>query len=172
MSLFEITGRMVELMDLIDDPESEVDEQALIDSWEAVEGEFNVKVESWLKVIRNKEADIKSRKELADELTKKNKRDENTIKRMKDTLLRVMQLTGTKKAGTEILSASVRANGGSLPILYADGIKEDPLQLPKEYVLGVTTYKPNTEKIREALDAGIQIPGVAYGERGEYLAIK
>ena len=31
MSLFEITGRMVELMDLIDDPESEVDEQALIE---------------------------------------------------------------------------------------------------------------------------------------------
>lgn len=171
-SLFEITGDLLRLMDMLDDPEQEVDEEAFLDTWEGMEGEFNDKVESWLKVIRNKEADIKARKELADELTKKNKRDENTIKRMKDTLLRVMQLTGTKKAGTEILSASVRANGGSLPILYADGIKEDPLQLPKEYVLGVTTYKPNTEKIREALDAGVQIPGVAYGERGEYLAIK
>lgn len=172
MSLFEITGRMVELMDLIDDPESEVDEQALIDSWEAVEGEFNVKVESWLKVIRNKEADIKARKELADELTKKNKRDENTITRMKDTIAWLMKAGGMKTAGTEILSASIRKKGGNLPILYADGIKEDPTQLPKEYVTEVTTYKPDTEKIREALDAGIQIPGVAYGERGEYLAIK
>lgn len=172
MSLFEITGRMVELMDLIDDPESEVDEQALIDTWEGVEGEFNDKVESWLKVIRNKEADIKSRKELVDELTKKNKRDENTITRMKDTITLLMKAGGMKTAGTEILSASIRKKGGNLPILYADGIKEEPLLLPKEYVLGVTTYKPDTEKIREALDAGIQIPGVAYGERGEYLAIK
>ena len=117
MSLFEITGRMVELMDLIDDPESEVDEQALIDTWEGVEGEFNDKVESWLKVIRNKEADIKSRKELVDELTKKNKRDENTITRMKDTITLLMKAGGMKTAGTEILSASIRKKGGNLPKL-------------------------------------------------------
>lgn len=171
-SLFEITGDLLRLMDMLEDPEQEVDEEAFLDTWEGMEGEFNDKVESWLKVIRNKEADIEARKKLVEDLTKKNKRDENTITRMKDTIAWLMKVGGKKTAGTEILSASIRKKGGPLPILYADCIKEDPLQLPKEYVLGVTTYKPNTEKIRKALDDGIQIPGVAYGERGEYLAIK
>lgn len=171
-SLFEITGELLRLMDMLEDPEAEVDEEAFLDTWEGMEGEFNDKVEAWLKVIRNKEADIKARKELIEDLTKKNKRDENTITRMKDTISWLMKAGGMKTAGTEILSASIRTKGGVLPIVYADGIKEDPTQLPKEYVAEVTTYKPDTEKIREALDKGIEIPGVAYGERGTYLAIK
>lgn len=171
-NLFEIATDLRQIQDLVDDPEIELDEQALIDTWEGTDGAMNDKVEAWLKVIKNKEADIKARKELMDELNTKNKRDENAINRMKATLIQVMNYAGKKTAGTEILSASIRTKGGVLPIVYADGIKEDPTQLPKEYVAEVTTYKPDTEKIREALDNGVQIPGVAYGERGTYLAIK
>ena len=171
-NLFEIATDLRQIQDLVDDPEIELDEQALIDTWEGTDGAMNDKVEAWLKVIKNKEADIKARKELMDELNTKNKRDENAINRMKATLIQVMNYAGKKTAGTEILSATVCAAGGKMPLVWADGIKEDPLLLPKEYVLGVTTYKPDTDKIREALDAGIAVPGVEYGERSSYLRIK
>lgn len=169
-NLFEITADMMQLVDMMDDPE--IDEQALIDTLEGAEGEFNAKIESWLKVIRMKEADIKERKDLIASLTDKNKMDDNAIERMKKVVMMVMNATGYKKAGTAILSATICGAGGKPPLVWADGIKEDPLLLPKEYVLGVTTYKPDTDKIREALDAGIEVPGVEYGERGSYLRIK
>ena len=171
-NLFEITADMMQLVDMLDDPEIELDEQAFLDTWEGVEGEMNLKIESWLKVIKNKEADIKARKELMDELNTKNKRDENAINRMKATLIQVMNYAGKKTAGTEILSATVCGNGGKLPLVWADGIKEDPRLLPEEYQIKEVVVKPNMERIREDLDAGIPVQGVEYGERGSYLRIK
>lgn len=171
-NLFEITSDMMQLVDMLDDPEIELDEQTFLDTWEAVEGEMNLKIESWLKVIKNKEADIKARKELMDELNTKNKRDENAINRMKATLIQVMNYAGKKTAGTEILSATVCGNGGKLPLNWADGVREDPRLLPEEYQVQEVVVKANVDKIREDLDAGIPVQGVEYGERGSYLRIK
>ncbi len=169
-SLFEITADMMQLVDMMDDPE--IDEQALIDTLEGAEGEFNDKIESWLKVIRMKEADIKERKDLIASLTDKNKVDDNAIERMKKVVMMVMNATGYKKAGTAILSATVCAAGGKTPLVWADGVKEDARLLPEKYQITETIVKANTDKIREDLDAGVEVPGVGYGERGSYLRIK
>lgn len=169
-SLFDLTADMMQLVDMMDDPE--IDEQALIDTLEGAEGEFNDKIESWLKVIRMKEADIKERKELIASLTDKNKVDDNAIERMKKVVMMVMNATGYKKAGTAILSATICGAGGKLPLVWADGIKDDPQLLPEQYQIVETVYKANTDKIREDLDAGVEVPGVEYGERGSYLRIK
>lgn len=171
-NLFEIAADFRQIADLVDDPDIELDEQALLDSWEGTDGAMNDKVEAWLMVIKNKQADIDSRKSLIADLTEKNKRDENAINRMKATLIQVMNYAGKKTAGTEILSATVCGNGGKLPLVWADGIKEDPRLLPEEYQVQEVVVKANTDKIREDLDAGIPVQGVEYGERGSYLKIK
>ena len=44
--------------------------------------------------------------------------------------------------------------------------------LPEEYQIKEVVVKPNMERIREDLDAGIPVQGVEYGERGSYLRIK
>ena len=171
-NIFEIASDFRQISDLVDDLDIELDEQALMDSWEGTDGAFNDKAFAWLQVIKNKEADIKARKEVMDELSAKNKRDENAINRMKATLIQVMNYAGKKTAGTEILSATVCGNGGKLPLVWADGIKEDPRLLPEEYQVQEVVVKANTDKIREDLDAGIPVQGVEYGERGSYLKIK
>ena len=171
-SLFEITGELLRLMDMLDDPEQEVDEEAFLDTWEGMQYDFDTKVANWLKVVKNLEADIESRKKLIAELTEKNRKDENTINRMKETVKKAMELTNTKRAGNEILSATVCSAGGKLPLVYADGIREDARLLPEKYQKVETFYKADTDKIREDLDAGIPVPGVEYGERGSYLRIK
>lgn len=169
-TLFEIGADFLRLQEMAEDPE--IDQEAIKDSFEAIQGEFDDKVESWLKVIRNLQEDTLARERMMDDLEKKNEADLRTIDRMKGTLKQIMEATGLKKAGGAVLSATVCGVGGKKPLVWADGIKEDPLLLPKEYVLGVTTYKPDTDKIREALDAGIEVPGVEYGDRGTYLKVK
>lgn len=171
-SLFEITAELRQFLSLLDDPEFEVDENAFLDTWEGMQYDFDTKVANWLKVVKNLEADIESRKKLIAELTEKNRKDENTITRMKETVKKAMEFTNTKRAGNEILSAMVCTKGGPLPLNWADGVREDPRLLPEEYQVQEIVVKANTDKIREDLDAGIPVQGVEYGERGSYLKIK
>ncbi len=171
-NLYELTGDMLRLESLIDDDEQELDEQALMDSWEGLEGEFIDKTEKWLRVIKNREADILTRKKAIEDLSAKNTRDQKAIDRMKATLLQVMNLLKKQKAGTALLSCSVANNGGKIPLVWADGFKEDPELLPEKWRTKVETWKANTDEIRAALEEGEQIPGVELGERGQHLNIR
>lgn len=171
-NLYELTGDLLRLESLIDDDEQELDEQALMDTWEGLEGEVNEKVEKWLRVIKNREADIAARKKAIEDLSAKNTRDQKAIDRMKATLLQVMNLLKKQKAGTALLSCSVANNGGKIPLVWADGFKEDPTLLPEKWRTKVEIWKANTDEIRAALVEGEKIPGVELGERGQHLNIR
>ena len=171
-NLYELTEDMIRLEDLIEDGDQEIDEEWLVSEWEAIEGDINDKAEKWLRVIKNKEADIHARNKVIEQLGEKNIHDQNAINHMKKTLQSVMQLLGKKKAGTAILSCTVAANGGKAPLVWADGYKEDPTLLPEKWRTKVETWKANTDEIRDALAAGEKIPGVELGERGTHLLIK
>lgn len=171
-SLFEISADLMRLTDMLDDPEIEVDDQAIMDTWEGLEGEFNDKVESWLKVIRNKQADFDSRKAFIDQQRAKNDSDKKTIDRMKATLMSIMQMQNIKTAGTAVLKATVAGNGGKMPLIWEDDYKDNPSKLPEEYRVEETVYSANQDEIRKALDEGKELPFVKYGERGSHLNIK
>lgn len=171
-SLFEIVGERIQFEDFLNDPELELDEQAFMDTWESLEGETNSKVAAWAAWITRLENDVNSRKEFIADLEEKNTADTNKINHMKAVLKMIMERLNIKKAGNEIISVTLCANGGKLPLLWADGIKEDARLLPEKYQKVETIYKPNTDLIREDLDAGIAVPGVEYGQRGSYLRIK
>lgn len=169
-TLFEIGADFLRLQEMAEDPE--IDQEAIKDTFEAIGGEFNDKVESWLKVIRNLQEDTLARERMMDDLEKKNETDLRTIDRMKGTLKQIMEATGLKKAGGAVLSATVCGVGGKKPLVWADGIKEDARLLPQKYQKVETVYKADTEAIRADLDAGIEVPGVEYGDRGTYLKVK
>ena len=169
-TLFEIGADFLRLQEMAEDPE--IDQEAIKDTFEAIEGEFNDKAESWLKVIRNLQEDTLARERMMDDLEKKNEADLRTIDRMKGTLKQIMEATGLKKAGGAVLSATVCGVGGKKPLVWADGIKEDARLLPQKYQKVETVYKADTEAIRADLDAGIEVPGVEYGDRGTYLKVK
>ena len=171
-NLYDLTEDMIRLEDLIEDGDQEIDEEWLVSEWEEIEGDINDKAEKWLRVIKNKEADIQVRKKAMSELDAKNVRDQRAIDFMKRTLVQVMGLLGKKKAGTAILSCTVAANGGKVPLNWAEGYKEDPTLLPEKWRTKIETWKPNTDEIRAALEEGEQIPGVELGERGQHLNIR
>lgn len=164
-SLYDITGRTVGLMELAEDEDIELD--VFKDTLEALEGEYDDKIESYCKAIKNIEADAKALDEEAKRLTTKRKHLENAVERMKQAMFESMKQLNKTSAGGKVLKASIQKNGGKLPLVLDD---IDAYLLPEDY--RKVEYKADNEAIRKALDEGKELPFAHYGERGESIRIK
>lgn len=164
-TLYDITGRALALLQMADD--EDIEPEVFKDTLDGIEGEFDDKIETYCKVIKNIEADSKAIAEELKRLQAKKKHLENTVSRMKETILEAMRLTGKTSSGGKVLKATIQKNGGVLPLIMDDPVAE---ALPEEF--RITKYEANNEAIRKALDEGIELPFAHYGERGESIRIK
>ncbi len=165
-SLYNITGDLLTLQDLLS--ESLEDDQCLLDTLEAVQGEYEVKMESYCKVIKNLEADAEALKNEAKRLTDKRKVLENNIDRLKKAMFDSMKATNTDKVKGQLFSVSIQKNGGKLPVIVSDNV--DLSKLPDNLV--VVTKSAALDAIREVLESGKTVEGFTLGERGQSLRIK
>lgn len=163
--LYEITGNILTLQEMLEDC---IDDEVLKDTLGAVQGEYEYKLESCCKVIRNLEADMDALKAEADRLNSKRKVLENNIDRLKKSMFDSMKATNTAKVKGTLFTVAIQKNGGKTPIITAPDI--DTSKLPDQLV--VVTEKPNLDAIRELLEAGKVVEGFTLGERGESLRIK
>ena len=167
-SLYEVTGNILALQELLENPLD--DEDILKDTLEAVQGEYELKLESYCKVIKNLEADMDALKAEAKRLTDKRKVLENNVDRLKKAMFDSMKATGTDKVKGQLFTVAIQRNGGVTPINYDKNDKNITDNLPDQLVNIVET--PNLEAIRELLEAGKVVEGFTLGERGESLRIK
>ena len=163
--LYELTSDLITLQELL---EESVDDQLLQDTLEAVQGEYDVKMESYAKVIKNLEADIDALKAEAKRLTDKRKVLENNIDRLKKAMFDSMKAVGKSKAGGQLFTVAIQKNGGKVPVIMAEDA--DLSILPDQLVKVVES--PDLEAIRELLEAGKVVEGFTLGQRGESLRIK
>ena len=161
--LYQIVG---ELQDFINMNEGLEDEQAYKDTLEALQGELNDKVSQWGRAIKNMESDRDAIKAEADRQAARAKAIDNSITRMKETLLMYLKAAGVKKAGDNIIGASIVKNGGKAPLIVDYINAED---LPQEFQK--VTISANNDAIREALENGKQLEWARIGERGEHIKI-
>lgn len=104
MSLYEITGRLSVLRDMI---ESEaIGEEDAADTMEAILQEQEDGYENAVKWIRDIEAEIEAVKSEAEKLTEKRKVLENRKERVKQAIMRSMSASGQKKVKAGIFSIS------------------------------------------------------------------
>ena len=164
-NLYEITGDLLTLQSMLEDT---VEDQVLLDTLEAVQGEYEIKLESYCKIIKNLEADIDALKNEAKRLTDKRKLLENNIDRLKKAMFDSMKATGTTKVKGQLFSVSIQKNGGKTPVIIAEGTTID--HLPDNLV--IVTETPALDAIRELLEAGKVVEGFTLGQRGESLRIK
>ena len=162
-SLYEVTGNILALQELLESPID--DEDILKDTLEAVQGEYEQKIEGYCKVIRNIETDIEAFKIEAKRLNEKAKMLENNRDRLKKAMFDSMKATNTNKVKGQIFTVAIQKNGGKLPVIV-DVPTED---LPDECVKVVES--PDLEAISKMIDAG-NCNFAHYGERGESLRIK
>lgn len=165
-SLYEVTGNILVLQELLENPMD--DEDVLISTLEAVQGEYEAKLEAYCKVIKNIEADMEALKVEAKRLTDKRKTLENNVDRLKRAMFDSMKATGTEKVKGQLFTVAIQKNGGKLPVIWSDNV--DLSKLPDELVKVAVT--PDLEAIREWLESGNAVEGFILGERGESIRIR
>ena len=159
-TLYELTNAYETVLNMLYE---EDDEQMILDTLEGIEGEIEEKADNYAKIIRELEAKAKSRKEEAKRLTDNAKTLENKIKFLKDNLYNSMKITGKTKFSTDLFTFNIAKNGGK-QALTIDG------EVPVEYTKTIT--ENDTDKIRQALENGENLPFAHLEDRGESLRIK
>jgi hypothetical protein len=173
MSLYAITEEMQAVQTAFDrligdgdeaDPEGA---SAALEHIDALAQAFDAKADSYAALIRNAETRAAARREEARRFAALAERDEFLATRLRLALMEAMQRTNRTKVQTERFQLSVRANGGKRPVLV-----DDEAALPPEFVVPVYSVKVDKDAIRQAIEAGSEVPGARLAERGTRLDLK
>lgn len=149
-TLYELTGIYQQIYDLDMDDETKQDTLESID-WNE---DYENKVEGYVKVIKNLDADIEARKNEIERLRKLNDADNSKKERMKEAVKESMELTGHDRVDTPLFKVSFRKS---------EAVEVDDLLLPEAYK--VATYKPDKKRLKEDLKNGLEILGAELVER-------
>ena len=149
-TLYELTGQFLEIYNL------ELDEETKLDTLDSIDWQtdYEEKVENYIKVMKNLEADIEARKNEIKRLTDLNKADEKKKDHLKETLSASMILTGHERVDTPLFKVSFRKS---------QAVEVDELVLPESYK--VATWKPDKKRLKEDLKNGLEIVGASLVER-------
>ena len=149
-TLYELTGQFLDIYNLELDEETKLDTLDSID-WET---EYETKVENYIKIMKNLEADVEARKNEIKRLTELNKADEKKKEHLKDTLSASMSLTGHERVDTPLFKVSFRKS---------QAVEVDEAVLPESYK--VATWKADKKRLKEDLKNGLEIIGASLIER-------
>lgn len=149
-TLYELTGQFLDIYNLELDEETKLDTLDSID-WQA---DYEEKVENYIKIMKNLEADVEARKAEIKRLTELNKADEKKKDHLKETLSTSMVLTGHERVDTPLFKVSFRKS---------QAVEVDELVLPESYK--VATWKPDKKRLKEDLKNGLEIVGASLVER-------
>lgn len=160
-TLYQLSEEYQELLSMALDPD--IDEEALADTLEGIEGEIEDKADGYAKVMRNLEADASAIKAEIARLTERKKHIEANVDRMKRSLETAMRLTGKTKFKTSLFSFNIAKNPASLKI-------DNPDRVPDEFLI------PQEPKIDSAAIKKELKEGVVYDwchlEQSESLRIR
>lgn len=161
-TLYEITGDYLKLLEMLTEEEN-LEEQAVKDTLEGIEGELEIKAENYAKIIKELLAEADKFKKEKERLEARQQTCENRAKFLKETLFNSMQITGRTKFKTGLFSFSIQKNGGVQPLeIISDA------DIPEEYL----KKEPDNKLIREALEKGVELPFACLKERGQHLVIR
>ena len=164
MTLYELTEDYMNLLALAEDPD--IDEQAFMDTLDGIEGAIEVKADNYARVMRQLEADAAACDAESKRLKNKSKTIDNNIKRMKQAIQFAMQATGKTKFKTQLFSFYIQKNSASVVMdeQYIENIPERFL-IRKDPEI-------NRKAIRDAINAGEDLEGLAHLESTESLRIR
>lgn len=162
-TLFDLVGAIQELYEIADDPD--VEPEVWNDTFEAVEGEFEIKAEKYACLIAKLINDGKAIKEQETRLYERRKAIENSVQRIKTRLQEAMEATGKTKFKTTLWSFGIRKNA---PAVVLD---TEISKIPPQYL---KYAEPTVDKklLKDDIINGEKLEGIAHLEASESLIIK
>lgn len=158
-SLYDIESDFLALYELAT---TEGDEQAFLDTLEALKGELEVKAGGYVHVIKQLEMEADECDKVIDAFKAKKATRTNNVKRMKEALMQAMDIAGVDKLPAGEYTLKIARNGGVQPLVLGE--------VPDNYMK--VKLEPDTEKIRKALNDGEELGFAHLEERGRHLNIK
>lgn len=144
--LYEIANDFARLTD------SGMEPEMIADTLDAIEWEFESKVEQILAICKNELSDAEALMEESKNLAERAKSAKNRVESLKEYIARSLDAAGKKSLRAGVHQVTVRAPSKSVEIT-------DESALPSQYVEYETTIKPDKLAIRQQIEAGIDIPG-------------
>lgn len=168
-TLFDISNDLASFYDHLDalggDITSPEAEQA-VDAWfERLSHERDDKLDNYAALISELEARAKARKDEAQRLRDRARRDEEHAAYLKQRLVLFFQDHHLKTVETRRYRLTIQRSGGKAPVV----LKTDPDQLPTEFQRWKVSA--DLDAIREALEHGSALDFAELGERKHHVRI-
>ena len=160
-TLFELTNEFNQLYELA--TSDEVDEQAFNDTLEGMMFELEQKSEGYVHVLERLDMEARKATEIADMMKHKADIRKNSIKRMKEMLLKAMNAAQIKKLDAGAFTIAVSKNGGKQPMIIDGDVPDNFKRI---------IYEDDKELIRKHLEDGEVLNFARLLPRGEHISIK
>lgn len=141
-TLYEMTEDMKQLDEILTIGTDEKTEEYIKSLVSALENEIENKAENIIKVVKNKEAIVSSRKEEIKRLQELNKKDEKEIADLKQYTKECIERAGKKRVETVLGNLTVRKAQPVVKVI-------DATKLPADYLIQKTTINADKVKIKE-----------------------
>lgn len=162
-NIYEITGDIRKLWDLME--EGELDDDMIFDAMMNSQEELAIKLEGYCKWIKNMESEAEAIKAEEKRLAARRKTLEHAIERAKSSMHYAMNEAGEKKIKGNLFTISVQNNPPSVVM------DKDIDDIPERYIKYLDP-EINKAKIKEDIQKGIDVEGIAHLEQTESLRIR
>lgn len=165
-SLVDISGDLRAIEDLLEETCGEIVDEALEKWFDELGTERDRKIDNYCALIDDLDSQAKRHREDAARLAEWAQTDENKVKRLKERLLWFFEAHRIDRLITAHYKPRICGNGGKQPL----SVKVEAEKLPEEFQRHI--IEPNTDAIREFLQAGEELEFAELLPRGQHLRIK
>lgn len=165
MNLYELTGDMLKLQQLLETDEV-VDTELLNDVLADTTADYEEKIENCAKVYKNLMCDVDAIDAEIKRLTARKKALTTNADNLKARMYDSMKATNTPKIKGKLFTIAIQSNGGKIPVI----VDVDTSKLPDDLVK--ITESPDLEAIAAYITEHPACGYAHFGERGDSLRIK
>ncbi len=162
-SLYQITDKRLELLALAEESEDMV--QAVSDTMESLDGEFEDKARSLMAVVSNMSSDVLAIDSEIKRLGARKKSIENKQDCMRDYLKTNMEASNINKIQCPLFTITLAKGRDIVQI-------DDESKIPADYLIIKTSMSPMKKEILAALKNGDEINGVSLAKSPNSIRIK
>lgn len=162
-SIYEITNDISFINQMLE--EGEIDPEALKGALEVSKEDLTIKLEHYCQFIKNLESDNEGLKAEEDRLAEKRKRNEKVIDNMKAAMMFALDQVKEKKIACGSFTVSVQKNAASVVLDCETALIPELYLIPQAPSI-------DKKKIKQDLQDGLDLSGVAHLESGSSLRIR